>query len=93
MYFVQVSILKSEGHGPDVALEYRDKFELFGKLSCKLTDKIQSLLYLSENYTSASDFKQFVNGIVGSWSSINKQVKVFCIYFTFMHFSYKYLQD
>jgi len=86
-----MSILKSEGHGPDVALEFRDKLELFGKLLCNLTDKLQSLLYLSKNYTSASDFKQFVNGIVRSWSSINKQVKL--PYFTFMHFLYKYLQD
>jgi len=89
--FIQVSILKSEGHGPDVALEFRDKFELFGKLLCNLTDKLQSLLYLSKNYTSASDFKQFVNGIISSWSSINKQVKL--PYFIFMHFLYKYLQD
>lgn len=83
-YFVQVNILKSEGNGPDVALEFRDKFELFGKLSCNLTDKLQSLLYLSENYTSSSDLKQFVNGIVNSWSSINKQERL--LYFTFMHF-------
>lgn len=69
-----VSILKSEGYGPDISLEFRDRFELFGKLSCDLTDKLQSLLYLSENYTSASDLKQFINGIVGAWSSINKQV-------------------
>ncbi|XP_028049502.1 uncharacterized protein LOC105837830 isoform X2 [Monomorium pharaonis] len=69
-----VSILKSEGQGSDVTLEFCDKFELFGKLSGNLTDKLQSLLYLSENYTSASDFKQFVNGIVGLWSSVNKQV-------------------
>ncbi|XP_018317213.1 uncharacterized protein [Mycetomoellerius zeteki] len=69
-----VNILKSESHGPDVALEFRDKFELFRKLLCNLTDKLQSLLYLSENYISASDFKQFINRIVGSWNSINKQV-------------------
>lgn len=91
IYFIQVGILKSEGHSPDVTLEFRDKFELFSKLSCNLTDKLQSLLYLSENYISASDFKQFINGIVGLWSSINKQVKL--LYFTFMHFLYKYLQD
>ncbi|XP_012058540.1 PREDICTED: uncharacterized protein LOC105621684 [Atta cephalotes] len=69
-----VNILKSEGHGPDVTLEFHDKFELFRKLLCNLTDKLQSLLYLSENYTSTSDFKQFINRIVGSWNSINKQV-------------------
>lgn len=81
-----MSILKSEGHGPDVALEFRDKFELFGKLSCNLMDKLQSLLYLSENYTSASDLRQFINGIVSSWNSINKQERLF-LYFTFIHFS------
>ncbi|KYN13545.1 hypothetical protein ALC57_14251 [Trachymyrmex cornetzi] len=69
-----VNILKSEGHGPDVALEFHDKFELFRKLLCNFTDKLQSLLYLSENYTSTSDFKQFINRIVGSWNSINEQV-------------------
>lgn len=69
-----MNILKSEGHGPDVTLEFYDKFELFRKLLCNLTDKLQSLLYLSENYTSTSDFKQFINRIVGSWNSINKQV-------------------
>ncbi|KYN30699.1 hypothetical protein ALC56_14997 [Trachymyrmex septentrionalis] len=73
-----VNILKSEGHGPDVALEFHDKFELFRKLLCNLTDKLQSLLYLSENYTSTSDFKQFINRIVGSWNSINKQVYEKC---------------
>ncbi|EGI67306.1 hypothetical protein G5I_04113 [Acromyrmex echinatior] len=70
-----VNILKSEGHGPDVTLEFYDKFELFRKLLCNLTDKLQSLLYLSENYTSTSDFKQFINRIVGSWNSINKQLR------------------
>lgn len=78
-FFIQVNILKSESHGPDVALEFRDKFELFRKLLCNLTDKLQSLLYLSENYISASDFKQFINRIVGSWNSINKQVKLIYI--------------
>ncbi|XP_018398129.1 PREDICTED: uncharacterized protein LOC108776114 [Cyphomyrmex costatus] len=69
-----VSILKSEGYGPDIVLEFRDKFELFRKLLCNLTDKLQSLLYLSENYTSTNDFKQFISRIVSSWNSINKQV-------------------
>lgn len=86
-----MSILKSESHDPDVALEFRDKFEFFSKLSCNLTDKLQSLLYLSENYVSASDFKQFINGVVSSWNSVNKRVRL--LYFTFMHFLCKYLQD
>ncbi|XP_011876462.1 PREDICTED: uncharacterized protein LOC105566786 [Vollenhovia emeryi] len=73
-----VNILKSEGRSPDVSLDFRDKFELFGKLSCSLTDKLQSLLYLSENYVCASDFKLFISEIVGSWSSINKQVREKC---------------
>lgn len=86
-----MSILKSEGYGPDISLEFRDRFELFGKLSCDLTDKLQSLLYLSENYTSASDLKQFINGIVGAWSSINKQVKLFVLLHLCISL-YKYLQ-
>lgn len=65
-----------ESHNPDVDLKFRDKLELFGKLSCSLTDKLESLLHLSENYTStSSDFKQFADGIVGLWVSVNKQVK------------------
>ncbi|XP_011635883.1 uncharacterized protein LOC105426377 [Pogonomyrmex barbatus] len=70
-----VRILKAEGHGPDVALEFRDKLELFGKLLSNVTDKLQSLLYLSENYAFVSnDFNQFMNGIADSWCSINKQI-------------------
>lgn len=84
IYFIQVSILRSEGHGPDVALEFRDKFEIFGKLSCNLTDKLQSLLYLSENYTSTSDFKQFINGIVDLWNSVSKKVRLLCIPHAFL---------
>ncbi|XP_077262451.1 uncharacterized protein LOC143897546 [Temnothorax americanus] len=69
-----VSILKSESHGPDVTLEFRDKFELFGQLLCNLTCKLESLLYLSENYISTNDPKQFMSGIVRTWNCIKKQV-------------------
>ncbi|XP_032664971.1 uncharacterized protein LOC116841300 [Odontomachus brunneus] len=70
-----VNILKTESCSLDVDLKFRDKLEWFGKMSSRLTDKIQSLLYLSENYSSVnSDLKQFVNGIVNLWISVNKQV-------------------
>ncbi|EZA49591.1 hypothetical protein X777_12136 [Ooceraea biroi] len=72
---MKVSILRMENHNSDIDLKFRDKLELFGKLSCNLTGKLESLLYLSENYTSTSnDFKQFTNGIVGLWISVNKQI-------------------
>ncbi|XP_071638088.1 uncharacterized protein [Temnothorax longispinosus] len=77
-----VSILKSESHGPDVTLEFRDKFELFGQLLCNLTCKFESLLYLSENYISTNDPKQFMSGIVRTWNCIKKQVRH--LYFTYL---------
>lgn len=80
MHFIQVNILKTESCSLDVDLKFRDKLEWFGKVSSSLTDKLQSLLYLSENYSSVNnDLKQFVNGIVNLWISVNKQVKLLYI--------------
>lgn len=77
MYFTQVNILKTESCSSDIDLKFRDKLECFGKMSNSLMDKLQSLLYLSENYSSVNnDLKQFVNGIVNLWISVNKQVKL-----------------
>ncbi|XP_011152020.1 uncharacterized protein LOC105190789 [Harpegnathos saltator] len=70
-----VSTLKAESCSSDIDLKFRDKLEWFGKVSSSLTDKLQSLLYLSENYSFVNnDLKQFVNGIVNLWISVNKQV-------------------
>ncbi|XP_014485887.1 PREDICTED: uncharacterized protein LOC106750219 [Dinoponera quadriceps] len=70
-----VNILKTESCSSDIDLKFRDKLEWFGNVSSSLTDKLQSLLYLSENYNAVNnDLKQFVNGIVNLWISVNKQV-------------------
>ncbi|KAM0724537.1 hypothetical protein ACS0PU_009618 [Formica fusca] len=69
-----VSILKTESHNSDIDFKFRDKLECFGKLSCNVTDKLQSLLYLSENHTASSDLKKFINRINGLWISANKQI-------------------
>ncbi|XP_070163198.1 uncharacterized protein [Polyergus mexicanus] len=69
-----VSILKTESHNSDIDFKFRDELECFGKLSCNVTDKLQSLLYLSENYTASSDLKKFINRINGLWISANKQI-------------------
>ncbi|XP_020292964.1 uncharacterized protein LOC109859280 isoform X2 [Pseudomyrmex gracilis] len=67
-----VSILKTESF--NVTLKFRDKLEWFGKLSCTVTDKLQSLLYLSKSYTCNNDLKQFINEIDILWTSVKKQV-------------------
>ncbi|KAL6441916.1 hypothetical protein ACFW04_002355 [Cataglyphis niger] len=69
-----VSILKTESDNSDIDLKFRDKLERFDKLSCNATDKLQSLLYLSENYTANSDLKKFINRITSLWLSVNKQI-------------------
>lgn len=71
-----MNILKTENN-LDIDLKFRDKLEWFGKLSCNMTDKLQSLLYLSENYTASVNLKKFINEITGLWISVNKKVKLY----------------
>lgn len=74
-------ILKEEQY-LDFDLKYRDKHERFHKLSDNVTDKLQSLLHLSENYTCASNsLKKFVIRIEALRISFIKQVKP--LYFTY----------
>ncbi|XP_029169099.1 uncharacterized protein LOC114939042 [Nylanderia fulva] len=69
-----VSILKTENLNLNIDLKFRDKVELFSKLSCNVTDKLQSLLYLSENYTANNDLKKFANSMTSLWYSVNKKI-------------------
>jgi len=87
-----VCILKAESYNSDFDLKYRDKLEWFRKLSYNVTDKLQSLLHLSENYTCASNsLKQFVSRIDALRISVIKQVKASVFHLSILLF--KYLQS